>query len=127
MLSVKRSIAALAALLAAGMLLLALAPVPVQAAGKNLDAFAKCLAAKPVTMYGTFWCPHCYEQKQLFGTSFRYVKYVECGIKGTHQITNQCKAMGLSRTPTWVFPDGTRLEGTQPLEKLAQQSGCKLP
>lgn len=127
MISKLRISTALLGLLVSGTILLSLAAAPAGAAGKDLDNFAKCLAQKNVTMYGTFWCPHCAEQKQLFGASFQHVKYVECGIKGTHNITDQCKAMGLARTPTWVFPDGTRLEGTQPLEKLAQQSGCKLP
>lgn len=127
MLPARRIVSLLALLLATGALLLVAAPSPASAAGKNLDAFAKCLAAKNVTMYGTYWCPHCADQKELFGASFQYVKYVECGVKGSRQITDQCKIMGLQRTPTWIFHDGTRLEGTLPLDKLAEQSGCKLP
>lgn len=121
----RRALAATALLL--GIALLVLAPVPARAADKNYDEFAKCLASKNISMYGAFWCPRCAAQKEMFGSSFQFVKYVECGIKGSHDFTNQCKAMGLHRTPTWVFPDGTRLEGTQPLDKLSQQSGCKLP
>ena len=35
----------------------------------NYDSFAKCLAGENVTMYGAYWCPHCKEQKSLFGKS----------------------------------------------------------
>ena len=27
-------------------------------------------------MYGTEWCPHCQDQKRAFGTSFKYVQYI---------------------------------------------------
>ena len=44
----------------------------------KLDDFAKCLTQKSVVMYGAYWCPHCQAQKKLFGSSFKYVNYVEC-------------------------------------------------
>ena len=31
------------------------------------DGFAKCLATKQAKMYGLYWCPHCIEQKEMFG------------------------------------------------------------
>jgi glutaredoxin len=96
-------------------------------AEKKLDAFAKCLTEKKATMYGVSWCPHCADQKELFGTSFQYVSYVDCAVPGTHTETEQCKALGIKHTPTWIFSDGSRLEGTIPLDKLSQQTGCKLP
>ena len=34
-------------------------------------------------MYGLYWCPHCIEQKEMFGAAFHYVPYVECAIKGS--------------------------------------------
>src|ERR1700756_4791741 len=46
------------------------------------DDFARCISAKGAKMYGAFWCPHCEEQKEQFGSSFQYVNYVECGVKG---------------------------------------------
>src|SRR5579885_3423480 len=45
------------------------------------DAFAKCLTTKQAKMYGAFWCPHCAEQKEMFGSSFKYAPYIECGIQ----------------------------------------------
>lgn len=93
------------------------ASTPRAAAGA--DALAQCLAQKNVTMYGAYWCPHCANQKALFGTAFRYVKYVECT-----QEVDRCNAEGVKGYPTWVFPDGSRAEGETPLATLAQKSGC---
>ena len=100
---------------------------PACSADKKLDGFAKCLSEKKATMYGVSWCPHCADQKELFGTSFQYVTYVDCAIPGTRKETDQCKALNIQHTPTWIFGDGSRYEGTMPLEDLAKQTGCKLP
>ncbi len=79
-------------------------------------------------MYGAWWCPHCAEQKELFGFAFQHVNYNECGIEGqTHSISDQCKSAGIQHFPTWQFPDGHRDEGVEPLADLAKKTGCKLP
>jgi hypothetical protein len=93
----------------------------------RLDAFAKCLTAKQAKMYGAFWCPHCEEQKEKFGSSFQYAPYVECGIKGSKGIEPVCTEAGIKRFPTWIFADGTRVEGEHELEFLGEQTGCSLP
>ena len=95
--------------------------------GPSRDAFAKCLASKQVTMYGLYWCEHCAEQKEMFGSSFQYVRYVECGIKGSRAEEPVCIQAGVKNFPTWQFPDGTRAEGAKSLEFLSQKSGCNLP
>jgi hypothetical protein len=92
----------------------------------RLDAFAKCLTAKQAKMYGAFWCPHCEEQKEKFGSSFQYAPYVECGIKGSKGIEPVCTEAGIKRFPTWIFADGTRVEGEHELEFLGEQTGCSL-
>jgi len=80
-------------------------------------------------MYGAFYCEHCKEQKDLFGDSAQYLPYVECVEKGTRKVTDQCKALGIRRTPTWIFEQGgERLEGkVLSLQELSQKTGCKLP
>jgi hypothetical protein len=87
-----------------------------------LDAFAKCLAAKGVTMYGAEWCTHCKAEKKRFGSSFQYVPYVECPDN-----PKLCVDKGVEGYPTWILGDGTKLEGEQGLEKLSQVSSCPLP
>jgi hypothetical protein len=93
----------------------------------RLDAFARCLTAKQAKMYGAFWCPHCEDQKEKFGSSFEYAPYVECGIKGSNAIAAACTEAGIKRFPTWIFADGTRVEGSHELEFLGEQTGCSLP
>lgn len=93
----------------------------------RLDGFAKCLTAKGAKMYGAFWCPHCAEQKEMFGLSFKYAPYVECGIKGSQAITQVCTDAAVKRFPTWVYPDGTRTEGKRSPEYLSDETGCPLP
>jgi len=93
----------------------------------TLDAFAQCVAGKGAKMYGLFWCEHCAEQKEMFGSSFQYIPYVECGVKGSHQEEANCAAAGLKNFPTWQFADGERKEGPQSMQFLSQKTGCKLP
>jgi len=88
---------------------------------RDFSKLAQCLADKQVTMYGAYWCPHCQAQKKAFGEAWKYVPYVECT-----QETQKCLDKNVKGYPTWIFPDGKRLEGEQSLDKLAQESGCEL-
>lgn len=85
------------------------------------DELAQCLTDRGVVMYGTDWCPHCQEQKQLFGASFKLVMYVNCDAN-----PSACDAAGVEGYPTWVFPIGDSLSGAQPLQTLAARAGCGL-
>ncbi|HTR66920.1 MAG TPA: hypothetical protein VMH85_14175 [Terriglobales bacterium] len=93
----------------------------------RLDAFAKCLTERQAKMYGAFWCPHCQEQKEMFGSSFEYAPYIECGVKGSRAEQPVCTQAGVKNYPTWWFADGSHVEGTLPLSALAQKTGCSLP
>ncbi len=93
----------------------------------RLDAFAQCLTAKQAKMYGLYWCTHCAEQKEMFGSSFRYVSYIECGIKGERKEEPSCVQAGIKHFPTWQFADGERKEGSLPLQVLSAKTGCSLP
>jgi len=94
---------------------------------RRLDAFAQCLSARQAKMYGAYWCPHCADQKEMFGRSFRYVGYVECGVPGSRDEAKACVDAGVKHFPTWQFGDGERREGTQPLQALGQRTGCEVP
>ncbi len=91
------------------------------------DDFARCLASKQVKMYGLYWCPHCADQKKMFGKSFQYVPYVECAIKGSHELNQQCQAAGLKLFPAWQFGSNKPVEGVFPLNELSDKTGCSLP
>ncbi len=83
------------------------------------DDLAKCLSAQGVTMYGTEWCTYCQAQKREFGSSFKYVTYINCDVN-----PDACKAAGVEGYPAWAMPDGTLLSGVQDLAVLAERAGC---
>lgn len=87
----------------------------------DLDAFAQCLADKGATMYGAEWCPHCKDQKKMFGDSWKFVPYVECP-----ENTSLCLAKGIEGYPTWLIGTSTRLVGTQSIEKLSDATACPI-
>ena len=91
------------------------------------DGFAKCLATKQAKMYGLYWCPHCAEQKAMFGRAFQYVPYVECAIKDSHELQPACKAAGVKLFPSWQFGTNPPIEGVFPMEELSDKTGCSLP
>jgi hypothetical protein len=91
------------------------------------DGFAKCLAANNAKMYGLYWCPHCADQKAMFGKAFRYVPYVECAIKGSHELAPECKAAGVKLFPAWQFGTNKPVEGVFPMQELSDKTGCRLP
>ena len=91
------------------------------------DQFAQCLSEKGVIMYGAWWCPHCENQKQMFGSSFEFVNYIECSLPNRAGQTEECAEAGIEGYPTWEFADGERLSGEQSFETLAKKSGCALP
>lgn len=92
------------------------------------DVLAQCLTDKGVKEYGAYWCPHCQKQKKDFGNSFRKLTYIECGLPGGSKAgqTLACDQANIKGYPTWVFPDGSRIEGPQALQTLAEKSGCPL-
>lgn len=91
------------------------------------DSFAKCLASKQAKMYGLYWCPHCLDQKRMFGDSFHYVPYVECAIRGSREEAPECKVAGVKLFPSWQFGNEQPKEGVLSLEALSDKTGCKLP
>jgi hypothetical protein len=91
------------------------------------DNFAKCLATKQAKMYGLYWCPHCIEQKEMFGEAFHYVPYQECAIKGSQEEAPVCKIAGVKLFPAWQFGDEPPKEGVLSMEALSDKTGCSLP
>lgn len=92
------------------------------------ESFAECLAGKNAKMYGLYWCPHCVDQKEMFGAAFRKVPYVECAIKDKPgELAPACKAAGAKLFPSWQFGADPPKEGVLSLQELSQKTGCSLP
>ena len=91
------------------------------------DAFAQCLKDKGALFYGAFWCPHCQTQKKMFGSSVKFLPYVECSTADGSAQLRECTEKKIEGYPTWVFKDGSRLTGEIPLKQLAEKTSCQLP
>jgi len=91
------------------------------------DTFAQCLKDKGAKFYGAFWCPHCRDQKALFGLSVDKLPYVECATPDGKSQTQICTNNNITGYPTWIFADGSRVSGVQTLEALSQKTSCPLP
>jgi hypothetical protein len=74
-------------------------------------------------MYGAWWCPHCHEQKLLFGkTAFTKVKYIECDSKAKNSQPQLCSQKGIKGYPSWEIK-GKLYPGVRTLEQLTELSG----
>lgn len=91
------------------------------------DTFAQCIADTGAKFYGAFWCPHCQNQKAMFGKAAKKLPYVECSTPDGQSQLKICKDAGVTGYPLWTFADGTRLEGEVKLDVLAEKTACTLP
>ena len=87
-----------------------------KAVQSQYDEFSKYMTEQGVVMYGTEWCPHCKNQKKLFGNSFQYINYTDCDKN-----QKACSEAGISGYPTWKINNQT-YPGGQSIERLAQLS-----
>jgi thiol-disulfide isomerase/thioredoxin len=89
---------------------------------RGLAAHLKTIDAK---FYGASWCPHCKQQKEMFGSSVDRVPYIECSPGGPRApVAQVCKDARIESYPTWII-NGQRYDGTQTLDALARYSNYK--
>jgi uncharacterized membrane protein/glutaredoxin len=87
---------------------------------------AKHLTQKGVKMYSAYWCPHCYEQKQLFGKqAWEQVTNIECAADAKKNPQPElCAKAGVKGFPTWEI-NGKLDAGIKKLAKLAKLTDYK--
>jgi uncharacterized membrane protein len=88
---------------------------------------AEHLSQQGAKMYGSYWCPHCFEQKQLFGKqAWNKVNYIECAAdaKKNKPQVELCQQAGIKGFPTWEI-NGKLDPGMKKLANLAELSGYK--
>ncbi|MBD2097553.1 hypothetical protein H6F90_20870 [Trichocoleus sp. FACHB-591] len=90
------------------------------------QSLAQHLQQTGAKMYGAYWCPHCADQKALFGPAVATVPYVECDPKGEKPQPDLCQAKQIEGYPTWEIGDHL-YSGTRSLLELAALSGYKAP
>lgn len=85
-----------------------------------IRSLAEHLSKSDAKFYGASWCPHCTEQKHLFGSSEKRIPYVECSPGGPKAPqAPACKERNIQSYPTWII-NGQRYNGVQPLDQLAK-------
>jgi uncharacterized membrane protein/glutaredoxin len=102
-------------------------PISTQSGNAELQ-LAQHLSVIDAKMFGAWWCPHCHDQKQLFGQqAAKAIPYVECDEGGQNPQVELCRSTeGVEGFPTWEI-NGEYLVGAQSLETLAEASGYTGP
>lgn len=93
----------------------------------DLAPFVACLKEKGAEFYGAFWCPHCQNQKDLFGAAADNLPYIECSTADGKSVLPVCVEKKIEGYPTWIFADGSRESGELSLARLAEKTSCELP
>lgn len=84
-------------------------------------ALAECMTENGWRMYGTQTCPHCRNQKAMFGKGFDEIDYIDCQFDA-----QKCTVAGITGVPVWRgAEEGQELRGTQQLSALAASAGCE--
>ena len=87
-------------------------------------ALAEHLTEEGVLFYGASWCPHCQEQKRLFGASASRLPYIECSPAGPNTPQSpSCNRAGVQSYPTWVIHGRTIVGEVLSLAELAATTG----
>jgi glutaredoxin len=84
------------------------------------------LSEQEAAMYGAFWCPHCSDQKAMFGDAEAQIPYVECDPEGEAAQPQLCRDKGIQGYPTWEI-EGQLYPGVRSLQELADLSGYPAP
>jgi len=93
---------------------------------EDLVEFAKLLTQSGTVVYGATWSADSSEQRRLFQDGAKYLPFVN--VTNPDRTPNQLAAQHqITVYPTWVFDDGSRLEGMQSLATIALRSGLTIP
>jgi len=100
------------------------APIPVTSISTpSTVALAEKLTASGAVMYSAYWCPHCHEQKELFGKeAAAQLRVVECAPDGQNSQAALCQQKKIEGFPSWEI-NGQLDSGVKPLQKLANLVG----
>ena len=90
-------------------------------------ALAEQLTASGAVMYSAYWCPHCHEQKELFGRqATEKLEVIECAPDGRNSQKALCDTKKIEGYPSWEIK-GVVDSGVKPLNTLADLSGYTGP
>ncbi|MEA5577547.1 vitamin K epoxide reductase family protein [Anabaena sp. UHCC 0451] len=94
--------------------------------GESEIALAEHLIKTDAKEYVAYWCPHCHDQKLLFGKeAYKIVSdniAVECAADSPKGKPELCQAAKIEGFPSWII-NGKTYSGVQNLEELANITG----
>tara|TARA_Y100001968_G_scaffold41267_1_gene31382 strand:- start:143 stop:1084 length:942 start_codon:yes stop_codon:yes gene_type:complete len=86
---------------------------------------AEHLTKEGAVMYNAYWCPHCHDQKEMFGKeATEKLNLVECAKDGINNKRDLCEAKGITGFPSWEI-NGSIDSGVKSLEELADLTNYK--
>lgn len=89
---------------------------------KETINFAKYLRDNNIVMYSAYWCPHCNDQKQLFGKeAVEELIIVECAKDGKNNKYKLCQEKGIEGFPSWEI-NNEIYSGTVSLDELSEMT-----
>ncbi|HBY79276.1 MAG TPA: hypothetical protein DEG47_20240 [Cyanobacteria bacterium UBA11148] len=95
--------------------------------GESEIALARHLTKVGVKEYVAYWCPHCHEQKLLFGKeAYQEINHIECDPNGKDSKPQLCQDAGVQGFPSWEIK-GELTSGIKTLEELADLTGYQGP
>ncbi len=86
---------------------------------------AEHLTKEGAVMYNAYWCPHCHDQKEMFGKkASEKLNLVECAKDGFNNKRELCEAKGITGFPSWEI-NGSIDSGVKSLKELAELTNFK--
>ena len=86
---------------------------------------AEHLTKEGAVMYNAYWCPHCHDQKEMFGKeASEKLNLIECAQDGFNNKKELCESKGIKGFPTWEI-NGSIESGVKSLKELAEISNYK--
>lgn len=92
----------------------------------DLVLFAQQLTLQEVSLFCAGWSEDCTQQKELFEDGGKFLPTVE--VTNPDRTLNSIgQTNNITTLPTWVFPNGTRLEGIQTMADIAVAAEIDIP
>ena len=98
-------------------------PVITKSSSPQKVKFAKFLTDNNFKMYSAYWCPHCHDQKQLFGKkAVKELTIIECAQDGKDNQYKLCREKQIEGFPSWEINEKI-YSGVKDLNDLAIMTG----
>ncbi len=100
-------------------------PLVTTKSSKQKIDFAKFLNENKIIMYSAYWCPHCHDQKQLFGKkATEELSIIECAKDGINNQYELCQEKEIDGFPSWEI-NNKIYTGTRDLKELVNITNYK--